>query len=168
MAKLKICSGIAAIGSVSFFAPELVPQRGEEERRGFARDPGDRQQDAGHYPVRGASQGHLQGGAPKRHPQGERCFAQRTGTIFNCSSVVRSTIGIMIMASANGAGQGRKPLHRHHQQGVGDHPGNDGRDAGKDVGREADDGGEPAPAVFGKVDGAEDPDRKSEPRPRRS
>ncbi len=97
-------------------AQELVVQRGEQQRRGLAADAGDRQQDAGDDAGLGGPIGDLRiiieraAGRSTRPPRAA-CPAPR----ISMSSVVRTTTGITITASATAPAQPEKcPIGADH------------------------------------------------------
>ena len=134
---MKICSGNAAIGSARIVIPETVAEGGEEQRRGFAGDPRERQQDAGDDAFRRCFHHDVHDRFPSAIPSASAASRYPLGTSSSTSSVVRMISGIIIKPSASPPAYAEKPLKGRHHQAVDDHAPGDGRHAVQDIGDEA-------------------------------
>ena len=144
-------------------AEELVRQRGEQQRRGFAGDAGGRQQHAGDQArPRGAI------GDPLDHERARQAergggFAQRIGHQQQHVLGGAHHDGDHDHRQREAAGKGRKPAHRHHDGAVDEQADDDRRRAEQDVVDEADHRGQAVvPAVFGEIGAGEQAERRAD------
>ena len=87
---------------------ELVVERGEQQRRGLAGDAGDGEQDAGDDPGLRRAVGHVADHMGARHAERGRGLAQLVRHQGSMSSVVRTTTGMTMIASATAPAQPEK------------------------------------------------------------
>ena len=81
--------------------PKTIAKRGEKQRRGFARDAGEREQNAGNDSFRRGFHHDVHNRFPARDPERERGFAIAVRHKQNTSSVVRMISGIIIRPRAS-------------------------------------------------------------------
>ena len=144
-------------------AEELVRQRGEQQRRGFAGDAGGREQHAGDQArARGAI------GDPPDHQRARqaergRRLAQRIGHQPQHVLGGAHHHGDHDHGERQAAGEGREAAHRHHDGAVDEQADDDRRRAQQDVVDEADHRGELVVlAVFGQIRAGEQAERRAD------
>ena len=151
-------------GFSQFVRPAQVAERGEQQRRGFARHPRQRQQHAGDDAFEGGAHDDLHNGPPFGDAQRERGLTVAAGhqlqNLFRRPHHERNHHH----AEHHAARQRGKAVHRHHQQRPNDHAPGDGRHAVQNVGGETNPPIQPRRAVFRKEHAAEHADRHTEQR----
>ena len=150
-------------GLVQALVPEAIAERREEQRRRLAGDPGDRHHHAGDDAGPRGGQDDPQRSSSTRGGPGPSPASRRlSGTSRTISSVVRSTMGSMMIAEREPAGERREAAHGQHDQGVGEDADHDRGHAVQHVGEEAHEPRQAAVPGLGEVDAAEDPERQAE------
>ena len=148
---------IACEGSVS---DALVKIGGEQDqRRGLAGDPGDREQRAGDQAAGGGREGDPHRPSPARDPERVGASLSVPGTSVSTSCAVRATIGSITIASANAAGAAALLGPAGYDQPEDEDPGDDRRHSVEDVEHEANDRGDPLVGELGRVDRDQKADR---------
>ena len=144
-------------------AEELVGQRGEQQRRGFAGDAGGRQQHAGDEAgARGAVGDPLDHQRARQAERGCR-LAQRIGHQQQHVLGGAHHHGDHDHGERQAAGEGREAAHRHHDGAIDEQADDDRGRAQQDVVDEADHRGEPVVlAVFGEIGAGEQAERRAD------
>ena len=122
--------------------PEAIVERGEEQRRGLARDARERDEDAGKNAGQRRRNDDAEHGAGSRCAERQRPFAKTGGNeaqqLFGRAHYDRDHE----QAEGDAAGDRAESLHRKDDDAVGEDADDDRRHAVEHVGREADDRGE--------------------------
>jgi len=139
-----------------------IAERGEQERRRFARDPGDPDEATGDDPAQGSARHDAQRRAPARVPECQGRLTQRVGHeahhLFGGARDHRDHQDRQGAA----AREGRVPSHRLDQPCPGEDPDHDGRSAVHDVGDEAHHEAQASGPVLGKKETDADPDGEAD------
>ena len=122
------------MGSFSLVLQKCVAERGEEQRRGLPRDAGEGEHAAGDDARRCGSQGNGKDGAPCGTPSPRAASRMACGTMRSISSVVRVTVGTIMMPSATPPGKRGEVFLRHHYQRVDGDAHHDRRNAIEHIG----------------------------------
>ena len=142
--------------------PVLVVQRGEQQRRRLARRPRYREQDRGHDPAERRPQHYAQRSPPLWNSQREGGFAQRSRHQPHQLFRAPGQRGDHQHGQRDSTGERGEAAHRQDHQAVGNDSDHDRRDAGENLGREADRVADAAVASLGEKDSRADAERDAD------